>query len=158
MGEILNPHKVEVFDDEEPYDNDKVNANTRKLNKALPLFASHPAIPEGESMRVFTGLCQTFTGAGGENRVEPNATSPVGIGGFWFGHGPLPGGWKGIAYVNLIHVTGGDQDAIAESFASSVAIISVNTTRIKYKARKLDNSNWANAYGGIQFYIMVVGW
>lgn len=36
MGEILNPHKLEIWDPEEDYDVLKLNANFQKINGAIP--------------------------------------------------------------------------------------------------------------------------
>ncbi|SEE26936.1 hypothetical protein SAMN04489740_1007 [Arthrobacter alpinus] len=109
------------------------------------------AKPDWAPPRTWTGLVTVSKGAGGENREATSATNALGEGGLWFGYNGIPS-FSGIYGVQL---TGKSGDP---TFLHVPAILDVSATRIKFKSRRSDNSNWANGYGAIALAVTVIGW
>ena len=81
----------------------------------------------------------------------PGGTDPNGYGELRFGQNGLPN-FAGIAAVQL---TGFHP---VEGFMYVPSVQDYNTTRIRFRARRLDNSGWANGYGSISLFVDVLGW
>lgn len=109
------------------------------------------AKPADYPYRRFDGQVQINSGAGGEIESNTNATDANGYGGIWLGYNGVPT-FSGIYGVQLTgyHPT--------DAFMYVVSVAAISTTRIKFKARREDNSNWANGYGGIPMLVSILGW
>lgn len=81
----------------------------------------------------------------------PGGTDPNGYGELVFGQNGLPN-FAGLASAQL---TGFHP---VEGFMYVPVIQDINTTRIRFRARRLDNSGWANGYGSISMFVDVLGW
>jgi hypothetical protein len=90
--------------------------------------------------RTFTGLLEAVAG-----------TDANGYGEFWFGQKGLPV-FAGIQSVQLTPYHP------IEGYMFTLTVQSMDTTKIRFRARRLDNSGWANGYGSISCYVTVVGW
>ena len=134
------------------------NYNVQTLNGNFDLVDAasvriEPAgIPAGKQPRIWAGTLSTSTGKGGENKTATGATDAKGIGGLWFGEKGLPA-FEGVAAVHLTQILYTDTAA----FLATWQVISMNTTRIKFQGKRHDNS-FAYEYGGIDFYVTVIGW
>lgn len=126
-----------------------LNGNMDKLDNdpAIKVFGASAA-----NGQVYMGSITLTKGAGGESPTAASATDGNGVGGIWLADlAGLTTPFKTITSVQLTHT----QDHI--NFISSVSIRNVSTTRIKFQARRLDGSNWANNYGSITLYVMIAG-
>ncbi|NVM97834.1 hypothetical protein [Arthrobacter sp. SDTb3-6] len=119
------------------------------LVKSAPLAGA--VRPSWAPLRTFNGVIDASSGAGGENRTATWATDAGGVGGLWFGYNGLPT-FQGIYSVQLT----GYHPLVA--FMHLPSLMTVSTSRIKFKARRLDNSGWANNYGQISMAVAVTGW
>ncbi|MDQ1053167.1 hypothetical protein QE394_001095 [Arthrobacter sp. SORGH_AS 212] len=99
------------------------------------------AIKPGEApWRTFTGLISAVGG-----------TDANGYGEFRFGQNGLPT-FAGVASVQLTEFHP------IEGFMYQATVQDINTTKIRFRARRLDNSGWANGYGSLSMFVTVVGW
>jgi hypothetical protein len=107
--------------------------------------------PANVPWKVFSGLVTRTKGAGGDTSTTDLATDGNGFGGFWFGEGGLPT-FQGINSVQLtaFHPL--------PDFLFIPEVVTISTTRIKYRARRLDGSGWANGYGSLSCLVTVIGW
>lgn len=96
--------------------------------------------PTDSSWRHFTALISAVGGTDGN-----------GYGELRFGQNGLPT-FSGVASVQL---TGFHP---AEAFMFVPVVQDYNTNRIRFRARRLDGSGWANGYGSISMFVTVVGW
>lgn len=105
-----------------------------------PSFESTIGKPANAPSRTFSALLSA-----------PGGTDANGYGEFRFGQSGLPA-FTGLASVQLtpFHPT--------EAFMFVPVVQDINTTRIRFRARRLDNSGWANGYGSISMFVTVVGW
>ncbi|SEE19381.1 hypothetical protein SAMN04489740_0854 [Arthrobacter alpinus] len=122
---------------------------TQMLTTASPMSGN--VKPDWAPLRTWSGYVSVSSGAGGDNRTATAATNATGEGGLWFGYNGLPN-FSGVYSVQL---TG--EHALPQ-FAHVPTVLNVSATRIKFKSRRLDSSNWANGYAGISMYVTVVGW
>lgn len=90
--------------------------------------------------RTFTGLISAVSG-----------TDANGYGEFRFGQNGLPI-FAGLASVQLTEFHP------VEAFMYQAIVQDMNTTKIRFRARRLDNSGWANGYGSLSMFVTVVGW
>lgn len=107
--------------------------------------------PADKPWKIFEGMVRTTTGAGGENRAQNGATDVNGYGGLWFGFQGLPT-FQGIYGVQL---TGYHS---IESFQYLPTLADITIGRIKWRGRRLDNSNWAHGYANVDIMVKVFGW
>lgn len=96
--------------------------------------------PAGVPWRTFTALISA-----------PGGTDPNGYGELRFGQNGLPL-FAGVASVQLTGFHPG------EAFMFVPVIQDYSTTRVRFRARRLDGSGWANGYGSISMFVTVVGW
>lgn len=96
--------------------------------------------PADVPWRTFSALISAVGGTDGN-----------GYGELRFGQNGLPL-FAGLASVQL---TGFHP---AEAFMFMPVVSDYNTTRIRFRARRLDGSGWANGYGSISMFVTVVGW
>ena len=81
----------------------------------------------------------------------PGGTDVNGYGELRFGQAGLPS-FAGVANVQLtaFHPT--------EAFMFVPVVQDINNTRVRFRARRLDGSGWANGYGSISMFVTVLGW
>lgn len=96
--------------------------------------------PADVSWRTFSALISAVGG-----------TDPNGYGELRFGQNGLPV-FAGVAGIQL---TGYHP---VEGFMFVPVVQDYNTTRIRFRARRLDGSGWANGYGSISMFVTVTGW
>lgn len=74
------------------------------------------------------------------------------------GYGDLRFGVNGLptfAGISGVQLTGYHP---TEGFMFVPTVQDYNTTRIRFRARRLDGSGWANGYGSISMFVTVLGW
>lgn len=98
------------------------------------------AKPDDVPWREFRGLVRAVAG-----------TDANGYGELRFGQLGLPS-FAGVADLQLtaFHPT--------EGFMFVLTVQEITTTRIRFRARRLDNSGWANGYQSISMFVNILGW
>lgn len=109
-----------------------------------------PAKPADQPIKHFAGWVNLTQGAGGDNPNATPATDANGFGGVWFGYNGIPK-FNGISSIVMTNRAIGD-------FHAAIAMDTITLERVKFRARRLNNSNWANAYGSFVVYLEIWGW
>lgn len=158
MGEIILPHKIELFDDEEAYELDDLNSNFRKLNDAIPQLSESIvagfAVPEGKIAQRFKGLVTLTSGAGGQDKNAASATDAAGWAGIWFGSNGIP------MFERVNYVSVNDAGNVPD-FLATWTVQDINAQRIRIRGRRVATefaSQYANAYGGVSLFVEIEGW
>lgn len=109
------------------------------------------AVPAGQQPVVYVGAGQTGRGAGGVAGASP-ATDGNGKGYVSFSDLPNFPTFNAIKQI-VISCNHGD-----DVFKWVATVYRIDSTGFAFQARRLDNSGWANGYGGIAYYLQVWGY
>lgn len=141
--------KLALPSDVEKFDVDTFNNNMKIIDDSVPEYII-PGKPASKRLKIFKSKVFVNSGAGGDKRDASPATDVGGVGGIWLGYG-IPA-FEGIAYVNI--TDGGSLGP----FQAEWSVLDANTTRIRFRGKRLEGGGWANGYGSMWLYVEIVGW
>lgn len=106
--------------------------------------------PAGVPWKHFSGPVLLSTGAGGASRTATPATDAGGYGSIWFGYNGVPK-FTGIMGMQMT------TKSADEEYLTTVAVMDINTSRVKYRAWRLGGTV-AGGFGNMLIWCDIWGW